>query len=81
MFKRTAAVAAALVMVAGLSACTAEMKEEDKALMTQAVQAANNANASAARAESAADRAEAAAARAEAAAMKTERMFQKGMRK
>jgi len=81
MFKRTAMAAAAVIMVAGLSACTAEMKPEDKALMNQAVTAANNAEASAVRAERAADRAEAAAARAEAAAMKVERMFTKGMRK
>ncbi len=81
MFKRIATAATALLMVAGLSACTAEMGPEDRALMTQAVEASNGAQASATRAAAAADRAEAAAARAEAAAMKTERMFQKGMRK
>lgn len=79
-FKRIATVAAAAALVVGVSAC-AEVKPEDKALMTQAIDASKAAATSAAKAEKAADRAEAAAARAEAAAAKSEKTFQKGMRK
>lgn len=72
-------VAAAVVGL--MAACTTQLKEEDKALMNQAISASQDASTSAKRAEAAADRAEAAASRAEAAADKAAKMFQKGMRK
>jgi len=64
-----------------LGACTQQLAEEDRAMLQSALQASQQADASADRAEAAANRAEAAAERAEAAANKAERVFQKTMRK
>lgn len=68
-------------LVLGLAACAQGMSDEDRATMTAASQAGQQAQQSAQSAQAAAQRAEAAAQRAEAAANKAERIYQQMMRK